>query len=97
MAPRRLLNSITHVVSSLMWQQGTRWVERLSGTRREPRPQTLLSHTCNIEPGWLSRYRDGLQAGRPGFGMRVFSTPQRPDRLWNPTKSPIQWTLWVLS
>jgi hypothetical protein len=31
------------------------------------------------EPGQLSRYSDGLRAGRPGFDLQ-----QRPDRLCGP-------------
>jgi hypothetical protein len=27
----------------------------------------------------------------PGKGKRLFSTPQRPDRLWGSTHPPIQW------
>jgi hypothetical protein len=40
------------------------------------------------KPGYLSRYSDGLWAGRSGFDSRLelqyFFTPQRPDRLWGP-------------
>jgi hypothetical protein len=40
------------------------------------------------ERGWLSRYSDGLRPGRPTIDSRqrhdIFSSPQRPDRLWGP-------------
>jgi hypothetical protein len=38
-------------------------------------------YTATPESGWLSRYSDGLQVGRPG---KTFSSPQRPDRLSGP-------------
>jgi hypothetical protein len=36
---------------------------------------------------WLSRYSDGLQAGRLMLEIEVrdlFTTPQRADRMWDP-------------
>jgi hypothetical protein len=41
------------------------------------------------EPLLLSRYSDGLQAGRPGFKFQRrqdnFSSAQRSHRFWGPT------------
>jgi hypothetical protein len=39
------------------------------------------------------RYSHGLdgQGSIPYTSKRLFSTPHCPDRLWNPTQSPIQW------
>jgi hypothetical protein len=46
----------------------------------------------------VSRYSHGLRARRrgsiPGKGKRFFSSPQCPDRLWDP---PIQWVPGALS
>jgi hypothetical protein len=33
----------------------------------------------------------------PGRGWEFLSSPPRPDRLWGPTKPPIQWVLGALS
>jgi hypothetical protein len=47
------------------------------------------------EPGWLSRYSDGLQAALPGFdyrqeqGIFLYSTASR--LAMGPTQPPIQW------
>jgi hypothetical protein len=30
-------------------------------------------------------------------GLRIFSSPPRPDRLWGPTQPPIQWVPVALS
>jgi hypothetical protein len=49
----------------------------------------------NTEPGWLIRYSDGLQDGRPGLDSRqgkqifLFSTASRPPA--GPTQPLIQW------
>jgi hypothetical protein len=44
----------------------------------------------NQGPEWLRRYSDRLCAGRLAVrfpaGEDVFSTPQRPDRLWGPPR-----------
>jgi hypothetical protein len=43
---------------------------------------------------YLSRYNEGLRAGRPGLdswqGKFFFSSPQRPDLLLRSTQRPIQ-------
>jgi hypothetical protein len=43
------------------------------------------SFEVRLESKYLSRYSDGLQAGRPGFDSwqnEVFSPPQHPHRFW---------------
>jgi hypothetical protein len=56
---------------------------------------SLITRFNKDEPGYLSRYSDGIWAGRMGFDSRqvqehfLFSTVSRPAR--GPTKTPTHW------
>jgi hypothetical protein len=46
----------------------------------------IYEYVCVRELRYLSRCNDRLRPGRLGFDsrQRIFSYPQRPDRLWGP-------------
>jgi hypothetical protein len=50
---------------------------------------------ARLEPGWLSRYSDGLRAGSSGFEIFLYFTAS--SHVLGPSQSPIQWIPWALS